>query len=96
MHLEIPHKTTQQDAIIRVKRGLDEMRPKIGDQAQIHEERWDGNTLHFDATAQGQRISGTLAVEEKDFVIDATLPLMLRLFEGRIEREIMQQVSQLT
>ncbi|MDR3571633.1 MAG: polyhydroxyalkanoic acid system family protein [Candidatus Pacebacteria bacterium] len=95
MHLEIPHKTNKQEALVRVKHGLDEMRAKMGDQATIHEERWDVDTLHFDVTAQSQRISGTLKVEDKNFVIDAKLPLMLRLFEGRIEREIMQQVQQL-
>jgi hypothetical protein len=95
MHLQIPHKTNKQDAIARVKHGLDEMRPKMAGQAEIHEERWDGDTLYFDVTAQSQRISGTLAVTDTDFVIDAKLPLMLKLFEGRIEREIMDRVSQL-
>jgi hypothetical protein len=95
MHLEIPHKTSQQAAVVRVKSALDEMRPKLQAEAEVHEERWDGDTLHFDATAQGQRISGTLEVAEKNFVIDAKLPMMLKLFEGRIEREIMQRVSQL-
>lgn len=95
MHLQLPHKTTQQEAIARIKKALDEHRAQLLANAQIHEERWDGNTLHFDVTAQGQRISGTVAATETDFVIDAKLPLMLRLFEGRIEREIMQQVRQL-
>jgi hypothetical protein len=95
MHLQIPHKTSKQDALTRVKHGLEEMRPKMAGQAQIHEERWDGDTLHFDVTAQSQRISGTFAVTDTEFVIDAKLPLMLKLFEGRIEREIMAQVGQL-
>jgi hypothetical protein len=95
MHLQIPHKTSQSAALTRVKQSLEEVRSKMGDQAEIHEERWDGNTLHFDATAQGQRVSGTLEVAEKDFIIDAKLPLMLRLFEGRIEKEIYQRISQL-
>jgi Putative polyhydroxyalkanoic acid system protein (PHA_gran_rgn) len=95
MHLQIPHKTSQQDALARVKQGIEQMRSQMGDKVEIHEERWDGDTLHFDATAQGQRVSGTLAVEEKDFVIDAKLPLMLKLFEGRIEKEIMAKVSEL-
>ncbi len=95
MHLQIPHKTDKQQAMLRVRNGLNDVRSKLGDQATIHEERWDGDTLHFDATAQGQRISGTLKVEDKDLVIDAKLPLMLRLFEGRIEKQIMEQVSQL-
>ncbi len=93
--MEIPHKTTQAAALTRVKQGLEEVRSKLGDQAQIHEERWDGTTLHFDATAQKQRISGTLLVDEKNFVIDAKLPLMLRLFEGKIEQEIMNRVQAL-
>jgi len=97
MHLQIPHKTTQSEALARVKHGLDEVRPKLSEQkAEIHEERWDGDTLHFDATAQGQRINGTLQVTATDFVLDAKLPLMLRLFEGRIEKEIMAKVSELT
>lgn len=95
MHLEIPHKTSQAAALVRVKHGLDEARSKMGDQAEIHEERWDGNTLHFDATAQGQRISGTLEVGENTLLIDAKLPLMLRLFEGRIERELKAQLGRL-
>jgi hypothetical protein len=95
MHLQVPHKTSQSEALTRVKQGLNETRSQLGDKAEIHEERWDGNTLHFDATAQGQRISGTLEVTDKDYIIDATLPLMLKLFEGRIEREIMEKVKEL-
>ncbi len=95
MHLEIPHKTSQSAALARVKQSLEEVRSKMGDQAEIHEERWEGTTLHFDATAQGQRVSGTLEVADRDFIIDAKLPLMLRLFEGRIEKEITERVRQL-
>lgn len=95
MHLQIPHKTSQSDALTRVKKGLEEHRAQITANAEIHEERWDGNTLHFDVTAQGQRVSGTLEVTDKDFIIDAKLPLMLRFFEGRIEKQIMEQVQQL-
>lgn len=93
MHLQIPHKTSQQDALVRVKKGLEEHRAQLLANAEIHEERWDGNTLHFDVTAQGQRISGTLEVAEKDFAINAKLPLMLRLFESRIEKQIMEQMK---
>ena len=65
MHLEVPHKTSQSEALTRVKQGLVQVRSQLGEKAEIHEERWDGNTLYFDATAQGQRISGTLVVERR-------------------------------
>lgn len=94
MHIEVPN-TEGKAATARIKQMLDEARAKMGDQATIHEERWDGDTLHFDVTAQGQRIRGTLAVEDDKLVIDAKLPLMLRMFEGRIEKEIAKQIGQM-
>lgn len=95
MHLEIPHKTTKADALARVQQGLEQHRAQLLENAQIHEERWDGDTLHFDATAKGQRVSGTLTVDEKNFIIDAKLPLLMRPFEGMIERELASRVATL-
>jgi hypothetical protein len=95
MHIKIPHKGSKADAKAQIEKMLNEGRAQFKEQVQIHEERWEGDTLHFDITAQGQRISGRLAVEDADFVLDAKLPLMLRMFEGRIEREIGEQVKKL-
>lgn len=98
MHIKVPHKFSQFEATQRVKKALDMAVPQMKKEAQleIHEERWENTTLHFDFTAQKQRIRGTLAVEEKNYVIDAKLPLMMRLFEGRIEREIAEQVKKMS
>jgi hypothetical protein len=93
MHLNIPHKFTKTEALSRVKNALEYARPQIAGKAQVHEERWDGSTLHFDITADGHRISGTFAVEDAQFVLDAKLPLMMRLFEGRIEKELAEQIK---
>lgn len=71
MQVQIPHKFTQAQAIAQVKRALDEGRAKAAGQATIHEERWDDNILHFDVTAQGQRISGTVtSINGNTFVVD--------------------------
>jgi hypothetical protein len=64
-------------------------------EVSIDEERWEGDTLHFAATLQGKQINGTLQVTDKDFVIDAKLPLLWRIFEGRIEKMIAEQVQSL-
>ncbi|MBI4087866.1 polyhydroxyalkanoic acid system family protein [Candidatus Kaiserbacteria bacterium] len=96
MHIQIPFKGSKSEAVARMKRALEEARPKMGDQATIHEERWEGDTLRFDVTAQGARISGTLAVGDSEMVVDAKLPLMMRLFEGKIERELGEQIKRMT
>jgi hypothetical protein len=93
MHLQIPHKANKIQALTKVKLALQQGRAQLGQYASIDEERWEGETLHFAATLQGKQITGTLQVTDKDFVIDAKLPLLWRIFEGKIERTIAEQVK---
>jgi len=94
MHLVIPHKFSQAQAKAKVQQALADAKAHIKDQAQITREEWEGNTFNFAATVQGKEITGTLEVAEKQFVLDAKLPLMWRIFEGRIEKMIEEQVKQ--
>ena len=95
MHLQIPHKLSKGDAVAQVKKVLIDAKPHLGDKAQIEEERWEGDTLHFAFTANAQHITGALEVKDNEFVLDAKLPLMLRMFEGKIERMIQDQSKQM-
>lgn len=80
----------------RVKQMLEGARtqPEFKEKVKIEEERWENSTLHFAFTAEGQNISGTLTVTDKEFDINAKLPLILRLFEGKIKRTIEEQAKQ--
>ena len=80
-------------AISKVKNALEHGKSQMAQYATIGEERWEGNVLHFSAALQGKQISGTLEVTDRDFVIDAKLPLLWRMFEGRIESMIAEQVK---
>ena len=91
MHLQIPHTFSRDEAISRVQRLLLEAKPKLADKVTIGEERWEGDVLHFAFTAQGQAISGKLEVKDKEFIVDAKLPFMMRMFEGKIEEMIQEQ-----
>lgn len=93
MHLQIPHKTSQQAAVAHIKKALDENRSKLVGHATIEQEEWQDNTLNFAVNLQGKKISGTLAITDADYVLDATLPLLWRMFEGRIEAEVKKQVE---
>lgn len=95
MHVQIPHTFTQRFAIDRIKKGLVDVRPQLKDQVTIEEERWEGNTLHFAFTAQKKHVTGTVEIRETEFVVDAKLPLLWRMFEGKIEKAIMEQAQQL-
>lgn len=97
MHIQVPHKLSQQQAVDRLKLALEQTKtnPQVQGQLEIEKEEWEGNKLNFAFTAQKQHISGTLVVEEKEYIVDAKLPLMLRMFEGRIEKMIGEQVSKM-
>ncbi len=95
MHIEIPNKFNQSEGVAHVKKGLDEARPKIDGQATIEKEEWVDNILNFGVLVQGQRITGALTVEDKKFTLDAKLPLLWRMFEGRIQKAVEEQVKAL-
>lgn len=93
MQIAIPHKFSKAEAKERVMVALREGREKLGDQATIDKEEWQGDTLHFGFTVQGQSITGTFEVRDNDFDLNAKLPLMLRMFEGRIKKAIEEQAG---
>jgi hypothetical protein len=94
MHFKIPHASTKFQAGQKVRDAIAHARPMVKENGvTIDEERWAGDTLNFAVTLQGKQITGTLAIDDKDFIIDAKLPLLWRLFEGKIERTIAEQVK---
>jgi len=96
MKLTLPHNLkTEGAAIVRAKQALNEMRAQLPKDASIDKEEWSGNTLAFAATANKMTITGALVVTATDYDITAKLPLMLRMFEGRIEKAIKEQTAQL-
>ena len=96
MHIAIPHKSSKITAITKVKLALNEARPKAKEsQVEITDERWEGDTLHFSVNLQGKTITGTLQITDTEFVVDAKLPLLWRIFEGKIEKMIAEQAKAL-
>lgn len=93
MHIQIPHQSSQKGAVERVKKGLIDARPHMKDQVVITKQDWDGPNLTFAFVAQGKEVTGKLKVTETEFIVDAKLPLMWRLFEGKIEKMIAQQAN---
>jgi hypothetical protein len=95
MHIAIPHKSNKISALTKVKQALMHGKNQMAQYITLTEERWEGDTLHFAATLQGKNITGTFQVTDREFVIDAKLPLLWRLFEGRIEKMLSEQVKAL-
>lgn len=93
MQLKLKHEDSQAAAVARIKNALRQHRAEILKNAPDAEERWEGNVLHFAATVQKQHFSGTLTVLDREFDVYLKLPLMMRMFEGRIKKQIEEQAK---
>ena len=93
MHFNFPHKTSAAHATARIKTALIQQRGELQKHITIKKEEWEGNTLSFAIELQGKNITGTVAITDNEYVIDAQLPLLWRMFEGKIEKEIANQVQ---
>ncbi len=94
MHVVIKHSFTKDEAVRRVKMALDQARSQAGQHVEGLQENWDNDTLNFAFDLQGKNITGTLDVRDNEFELNAKLPLLWRMFEGKIEKMIEAQASQ--
>ncbi len=96
MQLNFKHNTSKAEALTKIRQLLSSAdRKKLDGHMTVQKEEWNGDVLDYSFTIQGQSISGTLTVTEDEYQIYAKLPLMLRMFEGKIEREIRAQAGTL-
>lgn len=95
MHFNFPHKTSVAAAKSKITSILAEHAAEIAQHAKITKQEWEGDTMHFAVDLQGKNITGTLAVTDNEYVLDAQLPLLWRMFEGRIEKEVYKQLEQM-
>ncbi len=95
MQFKIDHKTTQQAAIRKLKKIIEEQQKAIAEHATDVRADWKDHVLEFGFTAQGTKITGTVTVTETTFDVYAKLPLMYRLFEGRIEKMIAAEAAKM-
>lgn len=93
MHFNFPHKTSAAHATARIKTALIKQRAELEKHISIKKEEWQDHTLHFAVDIQGKTITGTVAITDTEYVIDAQLPLLWRMFEGKLEKELKNQVQ---
>ena len=94
MQFTFPHKFTRTEAKSRINNMLAGADEQLKEKKVIIDKKeWVGDVLNFAFTAEGQHITGSVSVEDNQYAITAKLPFMLRLFEGKIEKAIKEQVA---
>lgn len=94
MKTSFKHTLGKAGAIERVTQALAGAQGQLAEQGASITQEWQGDTLAFTLDAKGQKLSGTLVVNDDSFDLEVKLPLALRLFEGKISKMIQDAAQQ--
>jgi hypothetical protein len=83
--VSIPHRLGQEEALRRLKSGLDGVRSNYGHLLSVQEESWTGGHLQFRVGALGQVLSGTIDVLDDRVNLEIVLPWLLATLAGAIK-----------
>jgi putative polyhydroxyalkanoate system protein len=95
MRIAVPHDTTREIARQKVDARLTQLLGQFGGHAEDMTHEWHGDTLTFKGKARGFAIEGTVEITDAAMIVDAKLPLMARMFEGRIRQTVEQEADKM-
>lgn len=89
--VDVPHDLGRAEAKRRLETGFGRIRDQIGGKAVAFEERWEGEQLHFNAGALGQKVSGRVDIFEKSIRIEVDLPWILASIAEKLQGRLRQE-----
>ena len=91
--VSVPHKLGREEAVRRLKSGLERAHGQFGALISIDRQDWSGDTLQFGMRALGQSAAGTITVFEDSLRIEVTLPWLLAKAAERILPTMRKQAT---
>ncbi|MEE9199570.1 MAG: polyhydroxyalkanoic acid system family protein [Dehalococcoidia bacterium] len=97
MKIEYRHGKSAQEAYERIDGLLTALEAQYKDQISDSHRAWNdtNDRMEFGLEAMGQRISGTLSLEGEMAILELKLPLLARMFSGRLERIVREELDKL-
>jgi len=89
--VSVPHRLGKDEAVRRLKSGLDAATTKFGQVLSVQEEVWVGDRLQFRIVSLGQAAVGTIDVAEDHARLEVTLPWLLAQLADKIQRAVQTQ-----
>ncbi len=93
MRIAVPHHTSKDVARGKVDQRLGQLLSQFGGQAEEIEHEWLGDTMRFKGKARGLAVEGTVDVTDAEIILEAKLPLVAKMFEGRIRQAVEREAD---
>ena len=91
--ISIPHQLGREEAVRRLKTGMNRMRTGSVGLVAIDQEVWVGDRLQFQLRALGQAASGTIEVFQDYLQVEVTLPWLLAKISERLIPAIRKETT---
>jgi hypothetical protein len=93
--LNIPHQLSKEEALSRIKKLLVNVKQEQSGNISNVKEEWRENTGKFSFSAKGFDLSGMIEVNASSIDINASVPLAVSLFKGKIKSIINEKAREL-
>lgn len=93
--INVEHKLTQSEAILRIKEEINKAKDKYGGQVTGFKQEWKGNTLRLSGDVRGKEVSVVAIFRLSTINVEGDIPRMFLFFRGRIEKMIQKEASRL-
>ena len=93
MRIAVPHNTSKEIARRKIDARLGQLLAQFGGHAEEIEHQWMGDTMRFKGKARGLAIEGPVEITDAAVVLEAKLPLMAKMFEGRIRQAVEREAD---
>lgn len=87
--IDLPHSLGQEGARAKLENGFGQIATVIPG-ASMKSHRWQGNTLHFELEAVGQRVLAQLEVFDTHVHAAVAVPPLVALFASKIKSKLEQ------
>jgi hypothetical protein len=93
----VPHQLGREEARRRVEQGFGQIQQQMtGGMGLVNcQQRWEGDRLHFEANALGQKMTGRLDVADNALRMEVDLPEMLAMLADRISGKLKETTGKL-
>jgi hypothetical protein len=81
----LSHRLGKDEAIRRLKTGLAQVGTSFGHLFSVREQTWTGDRLHFQVSALGQSVGGSIDVAEDYVRLEVVLPWLLARLAGTVQ-----------
>lgn len=91
--VSVPHQLGQAEARRRIEEGFNQLQSQMtGGMGGMFtwQKRWEGDRLHFESGALGQKLTGRLDVQDDAVRIEVDLPELLAALADRISGKLRQ------